>query len=53
MSDPSVKQTPSNLQLSLQEIKLRAAEEIKKNGFSQEAALLLALTELIKEQLPK
>jgi hypothetical protein len=50
MNEPMEKTSPSNLNLSLQEIKIKTADEIKKNGFSQAAALLLALAELVKEQ---
>lgn len=50
MSEPTTKTSPSNLHVSLQEIKLKTAEVIRQHGFSQAAALLLALAELVKEQ---
>lgn len=50
MSEPIVKTLQSNLGDSLQEIRQRATEEIQKNGFSSAAAILLAISELIKEQ---
>lgn len=43
----------SNLTLALQEIRKQVAEEIKKNNYSKKAALQLALSELIKEQVNK
>jgi hypothetical protein len=51
MKEQTVKTLPSNLQASLQEIREQAAHEISKNGYTPFAAVLLALTELVKEQL--
>ncbi|MCB0348139.1 MAG: hypothetical protein KDD37_04850 [Bdellovibrionales bacterium] len=43
----------SNLENALKKIRDNLAAEIKSNGYSKKAALQLALSELIKEQVKK
>ena len=50
MNEQTGKTLHSSMNQGLQEVKLQAAKEIAAKGFTQEAALLLALVELIKEQ---